>query len=228
MLNLNFRTIPGAWFKAQSDIKTPPCGCLIGRIEKSVRETHVSDPRWDFCASKSPTVLRVSNIQMETKKCKLCQSDIPLNAKKCPKCQGDLRNFASRHKIITTLLILFIIGSIKSGFDEAISPEENTPSQTQSSFVSVGEEGYLRLASQTNIVVALSKEALDDIVKSSVAKDDRGIAEVVAEGRAILVPAGTKVLVLSSPSLGVREVRVLDGAFINVKGFVPREFISNQ
>ncbi len=55
--------------------------------------------------------------QGQTKKCPKCQEDIQLDAKKCKHCGADLRNWFVRHKIITGILILFVIGIISSVMD---------------------------------------------------------------------------------------------------------------
>lgn len=61
------------------------------------------------------------------KKCPSCDKVISIKAKKCPYCQSDLRNWFSRHPILTflgiLLLIPFIISSIASpsGSNEAES-----------------------------------------------------------------------------------------------------------
>ncbi|MDO8886340.1 Ltp family lipoprotein [Candidatus Oleimmundimicrobium sp.] len=52
--------------------------------------------------------------QGQTKKCPKCQEDIQLGAKKCKHCGADLRNWFVKHKIITGILILFVIGIIGS------------------------------------------------------------------------------------------------------------------
>ena len=54
--------------------------------------------------------------------CKNCKKDINDGAKKCPECQSDLRNWFIRHKILSVILILFILGTILS----AIGSEEKT------------------------------------------------------------------------------------------------------
>ena len=46
--------------------------------------------------------------QQLTKKCPQCQTDIPLKAKRCPNCQADIRNWFLRHKIITTVVVVFV------------------------------------------------------------------------------------------------------------------------
>lgn len=60
--------------------------------------------------------------QSPTKKCPHCQKDIDPKATKCPHCQSDLRNFLSRHPIVSIILglvclsiIFSIIGASGSG-----------------------------------------------------------------------------------------------------------------
>ncbi len=49
------------------------------------------------------------------KKCKGCQKEIDSKAKKCPYCQADQRNWFVKHKIITVILVLVLIGAISGG-----------------------------------------------------------------------------------------------------------------
>ncbi len=49
------------------------------------------------------------------KKCKSCQTEIDSKAKKCPHCQADQRNWFVKHKIITVILALVLIGVISGG-----------------------------------------------------------------------------------------------------------------
>lgn len=45
----------------------------------------------------------------QTKKCPKCQEEISKNAKKCKHCGSDLRNWFLRHKIISVVLIFFVL-----------------------------------------------------------------------------------------------------------------------
>jgi len=65
------------------------------------------------------------------KKCPKCGEEIKLVAKKCKHCQADLRNWFVKHKIITVILVLMllgIIGSYGESDDEKIikSTNDNT------------------------------------------------------------------------------------------------------
>lgn len=50
----------------------------------------------------------------QTKKCSKCGEEILASTKVCKHCKADLRNWFVRHKIITGILILIIIGIIAS------------------------------------------------------------------------------------------------------------------
>lgn len=60
------------------------------------------------------------------KKCKSCQKEINAKAKKCPYCQSDQRNWFMKHKIITTILILIVLGMIGSSGNGSKSNNQTT------------------------------------------------------------------------------------------------------
>lgn len=70
------------------------------------------------------------NVTGQSKKCPKCQEDIQLSARKCKHCGADLRNWFVRHKIITGILVLFVIGLIGSAMDKGGGTK---PTQSQSS-----------------------------------------------------------------------------------------------
>lgn len=56
------------------------------------------------------------------KTCVRCKKAIPYGATKCPECHADLRNWFMRHKIISTLLFVFIgIPMLAAFWDAALS-----------------------------------------------------------------------------------------------------------
>ncbi len=64
------------------------------------------------------------------KKCSKCSEDIQDKAKKCKHCGADLRNWFVRHKIITVILIIILLGiignAIGSDSTNNVSQKNNT------------------------------------------------------------------------------------------------------
>lgn len=71
----------------------------------------------------------------QSKKCPKCQEDIQISANKCKHCGADLRNWFVRHKIVTGLLVLLVIGIIGSAMGKNGS-EKSEKSPAPSSSVS--------------------------------------------------------------------------------------------
>jgi len=76
------------------------------------------------------------------KNCKSCRTEIDDKAIKCPSCQTDQRNWFVKHKILTVILALILIGIISSSGNKKSSTyetpkvstttSENTPMPTRS------------------------------------------------------------------------------------------------
>jgi len=66
----------------------------------------------------------------ETKKCPKCKEEIAKDAKKCKHCGADLRNWFVRHKIITGILALFLIGIIITSVNGGSSNTSNNTNNT--------------------------------------------------------------------------------------------------
>ena len=56
--------------------------------------------------------------------CKTCGSEISKGAKCCPNCGNDNRKFYAKHKVLTGLMALFIIGSVGNAVDNKDSNVE--------------------------------------------------------------------------------------------------------
>ena len=57
--------------------------------------------------------------------CKTCGSEISKGAKCCPSCGNDNRKFYAKHKILTGLIALFIIGSVSDANNKDSDVEVN-------------------------------------------------------------------------------------------------------
>jgi hypothetical protein len=66
------------------------------------------------------------------KKCKYCQSDIADNAKKCSKCSGDQRNWFVRHKVLSVIIALVVLGlfSAAAGGNKSTNGKTGTGNST--------------------------------------------------------------------------------------------------
>jgi len=72
----------------------------------------------------------------QTKKCPKCGEDIQTSAKRCKHCQADLRNWFSRHKVITVIMVLavlVIIAGISGNKSDKINnmPVASNPDSSQ-------------------------------------------------------------------------------------------------
>ena len=65
--------------------------------------------------------------EQKIKQCKSCGKQLDKSAKICPSCGKDQRTFFGKHKILTGILVLLIIGAIGGG------SEDKTPSTEQAS-----------------------------------------------------------------------------------------------
>lgn len=65
---------------------------------------------------------------MAMKICKDCGAEVSSNAKACPKCGKDQRNFLKRHKVLSFILAIAVIGTLGA----AIGGSDNSGTQTTS------------------------------------------------------------------------------------------------
>ena len=75
--------------------------------------------------------------------CKACGNQIAKGIKHCPSCGKDNRNFFAKHKIITVLLVLFIIGcigSVSGNNEEVVVNNNSEAKQTEVKIIEEKEE----------------------------------------------------------------------------------------
>lgn len=99
----------------------------------------------------------IEQSQGQTKKCPKCQEDIRLDAKKCKHCGADLRNWFMKHKIITGILTLFVIGIIGSAMGSNKETSNNSIGTANSNTSSTKQ---IVPAQQEEVVVVFDVEAL--------------------------------------------------------------------
>ena len=101
----------------------------------------------------------------------------------------------------------------------------SSSSRSESRRVTSGA-GVLRApTSGTDVVVAVSEGALDEMLSAG---NDRAIAALILGGRGFLVPQGTPVSVIDSGGLGKKKIIVTSGEMTGRTGWVPMEWVVNN
>lgn len=77
------------------------------------------------------------------------------------------------------------------------------------------------------MVVASTKDGLDEFHKAVVAKDEYGINEMILGGSMLPVPSGTRVRVIDITML-TSQVRVLEGKYMGEAGWVDSSFVKGS
>ena len=100
----------------------------------------------------------------DVKICKICGKELAKNAKVCPNCGQDQRNFFARHKVLSGLGILVILGVIGS-----FNSNSNKPTEIQQSAQEVKKEVKIEENINPEITVSavdLIKEYANNEVKA--------------------------------------------------------------
>ena len=76
----------------------------------------------------------------------------------------------------------------------------------------------------TETIVGVTQSDFNILMEAAVNKDSYRWVELLKQGRAFMISAGTKVSLLTT-KLGVYQVRILSGPMIGRSGWLPREFV---
>ena len=103
--------------------------------------------------------------------CKACGKELAKGVKKCTSCGKDQRNFFMKHKILTGILVLAIIGAIGSdGGDNANSSMDNQSKEvaqnTEVESVPTEYKSALKQAKTYSDVMNMSKAGIYDQLTS--------------------------------------------------------------
>jgi hypothetical protein len=95
----------------------------------------------------------------------------------------------------------------------------------ETTVMSRGEQGYLRMPGVNSVPVAIDPASHDRLNTISAARDEHGMSQLVDSGRVMIVSSGTRVLVIA-PGLFTSEVRILDGPHQGKSGIVSSEWVT--
>jgi len=91
----------------------------------------------------------------------------------------------------------------------------------------VGSRAVLRTEGNVPIGLAADEAAFDEMMRAGVAGDLAGFGELIRAGRMAWIRPGTAVVVIDM-AVYKRRVRVLDGPYAGVAGWVPYERVVAQ
>ena len=124
-------------------------------------------------------------------------------------------------KILLGLFIFIILVIIISiAFNQSGSNQNTT---TNIATISIGDTVYLFTSVDQDVLIAVTRDDLTEIIKLAHAGDTLGMTQMVLQGRAYFVKPNTKALVIDS-EVAVRKVRIYEGDMIGETGWVPFEF----
>jgi len=172
--------------------------------------------------------------------CSECGKQVSDQAAACPHCGAPVADRAAgtaksasgkkesigKTKIgcLPLILIGFVVFAVWGALDDAErrSTAPNRPAG-QTATVGVGQDGRV-VVNSGSVVVCVTPEAYERFVKLAGANDTLGMANLVAEGGAFLVPSGTRVSVIDR-GFERREVRILEGQFMGRSGWVTNSMV---
>ena len=101
-------------------------------------------------------------------KCKACEKEIAKGVKKCVNCGADQRNFAGRHKILTGIAVLIVLGIGSSAMSGGDKPTTTTTTASTSPVTSSATTAPTATAAPVVTAAPLSNEGVSSDVKIKV------------------------------------------------------------
>jgi hypothetical protein len=115
--------------------------------------------------------------------------------------------------------------SLLNGCDESTAPrQDSAPTPTPRRTPMAGDTISLRVGNLEMILVATDKPSLDRMIQLASAKDNLGLMQLAASGKAIWVDSGTPAKIIDSGWTWA-ELRIMGGEHVGKSVFVPSGFI---
>lgn len=133
------------------------------------------------------------------------------------------KNWFARHPILTIFFGLTILGMIISAITDS-----STTNSKKIEHLSLGDEGFLYANGiKDRVPIAISNEAVDELVNALMAEDMYGVAELYLNGKIFDVNQFTKAKIIDT-SLSTTKVRILEGKSVGRSGWIPYEWIVKE
>ncbi len=134
------------------------------------------------------------------------------------------------------IIFFYIVGIISSSSDSKnnqlnseTNVANNSDSLVENKTVGIGDEVMLNSNEDTSIcdrfmVIGITKDDEDEVVKLSVAEDSTGLVKMVLDNKAFMAKNCSKAKLIES-TFTLRRVRILDGDTAGFDGWLPFEWV---
>jgi hypothetical protein len=93
--------------------------------------------------------------------------------------------------------------------------------------LSAGDTAIIAIPNSNEVWVSVDMETRGRLDKLIAAKDTDGVAQLLAAGRVLMMPARTRVRILD-PGIFTTEVRILNGPHAGRSGFISTDWVSRD
>ena len=107
---------------------------------------------------------------MSTKVCKNCGAELSSDAKVCVKCGKDQRNFFAKHKVLSFLILVVIIGVVATSTGGENTTTSTDGSSTNTNFIQTPKQEKFTLMSDTKTTDVLGTTYIEGEIKNNTDK----------------------------------------------------------
>lgn len=158
--------------------------------------------------------------------CPTCYTEYEPEDGACPTCHPRKTDSIYRHLIIIALVVIGMIAWWNASQRDAPPHQSRGETSAANVDLSPGAICKVQFSDVKNIPVAVSSAALDDLGDYMAAKDTDGINAMLANGRALLIPAGTQARVIESAGWYGIRARLLSGEYKGEEVYLCRDYLA--